>query len=116
MVYFGSTAAGLITSLLIEKILRRTFLSIHTSIKQNDELIKETKIQERLLYSILPKHVATEMLQVFEKEENNFSLEKEETSATPEDGNLAGLASPLLRFNNICFQKHDNVRYRSFHN
>lgn len=85
IVFIGVNASGLIMNVMMERAQRRAFLDTRNCIAARLEMEDENEKLERLLLSVLPRHVAIEM-------KNDILLPVK----TP--------------FHKIYIQKHDNVR------
>lgn len=86
IVFIGVNLSGLIMNIMMERAQRRAFLDTRNCIAARLEMEDENEKLERLLLSVLPRHVAIEM-------KNDILLPVK----TP--------------FHKIYIQKHDNVRY-----
>lgn len=89
IVFFGVNLSGLIMNVMMERAQRRAFLDTRNCIAARLEMEDENEKLERLLLSVLPRHVAIEM-------KNDILLPVK----TP--------------FHKIYIQKHDNVRWAEY--
>lgn len=85
IVFIGVNLSGLIMNVMMERAQRRAFLDTRNCIAARLEMEDENEKLERLLLSVLPRHVAIEM--------KNDILQPVKTP-----------------FHKIYIQKHDNVR------
>lgn len=84
--FIGVNVCGLMVNIMMERAQRRAFLDTRNCIAARLEMEDENEKLERLLLSVLPRHVAIEM-------KNDI------------------LSPVKTQFHKIYIQKHDNVRY-----
>ncbi|KAJ8274731.1 hypothetical protein COCON_G00093560 [Conger conger] len=70
MIYVCAIIVGIIAYFMADRKHRKAFLEARQSLEVKINLEEQSQQQEELLLSILPKHIADEMLQGMKKEEN----------------------------------------------
>lgn len=85
IIFAGVNVCGLMVKVMMERAQRRAFLDTRNCIKARLDMEDENEKLERLLLSVLPRHVAIEM-------KNDI------------------LSPVKTQFHKIYIQKHDNVR------
>lgn len=85
IIFVGVNVCGLMINVMMERAQRRAFLDTRNCIAARLEMEDENEKLERLLLSVLPRHVAIEM-------KNDI------------------LSPVKTQFHKIYIQKHDNVR------
>lgn len=85
IIFAGVNVCGLMVKVMMELAQRRAFLDTRNCIKARLDMEDENEKLERLLLSVLPRHVAIEM-------KNDI------------------LSPVKTQFHKIYIQKHDNVR------
>uniref|UniRef100_A0A8C2BSF5 adenylate cyclase n=1 Tax=Cyprinus carpio TaxID=7962 RepID=A0A8C2BSF5_CYPCA len=89
MLYFAAMLVGVMSYFMADRIYRTAFLEAKQSLKVNLTLKEQSQQQEELLLSILPKHIADEMLQGMKKGANQ--------------------KSDAQQFNTMYMYRHENV-------
>uniref|UniRef100_A0A8B9KFT5 adenylate cyclase n=1 Tax=Astyanax mexicanus TaxID=7994 RepID=A0A8B9KFT5_ASTMX len=90
MLYFGAMVVGVMSYFMADRKYRTAFLEAKQSLEVSLTLDEQSTQQEELLLSILPKHIADEMLQGMKKEANQ--------------------KSEAQQFNTMYMYRHENVR------
>uniref|UniRef100_A0A8B9KEM1 adenylate cyclase n=2 Tax=Astyanax mexicanus TaxID=7994 RepID=A0A8B9KEM1_ASTMX len=89
MLYFGAMVVGVMSYFMADRKYRTAFLEAKQSLEVSLTLDEQSTQQEELLLSILPKHIADEMLQGMKKEANQ--------------------KSEAQQFNTMYMYRHENV-------
>ncbi|TRY88478.1 hypothetical protein DNTS_005159, partial [Danionella cerebrum] len=89
MLYFGSMLVGVMSYYMADRKYRTAFLEAKQSLEVNLTLKEQSQQQEELLLSILPKHIADEMLQGMKTGTNQ--------------------KSDAQQFNTMYMYRHENV-------
>ncbi|XP_076872754.1 adenylate cyclase type 3 isoform X2 [Brachyhypopomus gauderio] len=89
MLYFGAMVVGVMSYFMADRKYRTAFLEAKQSLEVRLTLGEQSQQQEELLLSILPKHIADEMLQGMKKEANK--------------------KSEAQQFNTMYMYRHENV-------
>uniref|UniRef100_A0A672T4F4 adenylate cyclase n=1 Tax=Sinocyclocheilus grahami TaxID=75366 RepID=A0A672T4F4_SINGR len=89
MLYFAAVLVGMMSYFMADRKYRTAFLEAKQSLEVSLTLKEQSQQQEELLLSILPKHIADEMLQGMKKEANQ--------------------KSDAQQFNTMYMYRHENV-------
>ncbi|XP_067274201.1 adenylate cyclase type 3-like isoform X2 [Pseudorasbora parva] len=89
MLYFAAILVGVMSYFMADRKYRTAFLEAKQSLEVSLTLKDQSQQQEELLLSILPKHIADEMLQGMKKEANQ--------------------KSDAQQFNTMYMYRHENV-------
>ncbi|KAG1938411.1 adenylate cyclase type [Pimephales promelas] len=89
MLYFAAVLVGVMSYFMADRKYRTAFLEAKQSLEVSLTLKEQGQQQEELLLSILPKHIADEMLQGMKKEANQ--------------------KSDAQQFNTMYMYRHENV-------
>ncbi|XP_067239383.1 adenylate cyclase type 3-like [Chanodichthys erythropterus] len=89
MLYFAAVLVGVMSYFMADRKYRTAFLEAKQSLQVSLTLKEQGQQQEELLLSILPKHIADEMLQGMKKEANQ--------------------KSDAQQFNTMYMYRHENV-------
>ncbi|XP_062857114.1 adenylate cyclase type 3-like [Trichomycterus rosablanca] len=89
MLYLGSVVVGVMSYFMSDRKYRTAFLEAKQSLEVSLTLKEQSQQQEELLLSILPKHIADEMLQGMKNEANQ--------------------KSEAQQFNTMYMYRHENV-------
>ncbi|KAK2846277.1 hypothetical protein Q7C36_011131 [Tachysurus vachellii] len=89
MLYLGAVVVGVMSYFMADRKYRTAFLEAKQSLEVRLTLEEQSQQQEELLLSILPKHIADEMLQGMKKEANQ--------------------KSEAQQFNTMYMYRHENV-------
>uniref|UniRef100_A0A4W4F110 Adenylate cyclase type 3 n=1 Tax=Electrophorus electricus TaxID=8005 RepID=A0A4W4F110_ELEEL len=90
MLYLGAMVVGVMSYFMADRKYRTAFLEAKQSLEVRLTLEEQSQQQEELLLSILPKHIADEMLQGMKKEANQKAEEAQQ-------------------FNTMYMYRHENV-------
>uniref|UniRef100_A0A3B4DEY7 Adenylate cyclase type 3 n=1 Tax=Pygocentrus nattereri TaxID=42514 RepID=A0A3B4DEY7_PYGNA len=89
MLYLGAMVVGVMSYFMADRKYRTAFMEAKQSLEVRMTLEEQSQQQEELLLSILPKHIADEMLQGMQKEANQ--------------------KSEAQQFNTMYMYRHENV-------
>uniref|UniRef100_A0A6Q2Z7F6 Adenylate cyclase type 3 n=1 Tax=Esox lucius TaxID=8010 RepID=A0A6Q2Z7F6_ESOLU len=92
VIYVCAITVGVMSYYMADRKHRKAFLEARQSLEVKLNLEEQSQQQERLLLSILPKHIADEMLQDMKKKEASQTGQKE-----------------MQQFNTMYMYRHENV-------
>ncbi|XP_047430243.1 adenylate cyclase type 3-like [Mugil cephalus] len=91
MLYLCATAVGVMSYYMADRKYRTAFLEARQSLEVKVTLEEQSAQQEELLLSILPKHIADEMLQGMKNQANQTDVQQQQ------------------QFNTMYMYRHENV-------
>uniref|UniRef100_A0AAY4BPZ2 Adenylate cyclase type 3 n=1 Tax=Denticeps clupeoides TaxID=299321 RepID=A0AAY4BPZ2_9TELE len=101
MLYLGAITVGVMSYYMADRKYRTAFLEARQSLEVSLTLEEESQQQEELLLSILPKHIADEMLQGMKKESNQKEMQQFSTMYMYRHENVSILFADIVGFTQL---------------
>ncbi|XP_077638611.1 adenylate cyclase type 3 [Lonchura striata] len=96
-----AVAVGAVSYVLADRKLRKAFLEARQSLEVKLNLEEQSQQQERLMLSILPKHVADELLQEMKKDPSQKELQQFNTMYMYRHENVSILFADIVGFTQL---------------
>ncbi|KAG5847153.1 hypothetical protein ANANG_G00123000 [Anguilla anguilla] len=101
MIYLCAIIVGIISYFMADRKHRKAFLEARQSLEVKINLEEQGQQQEELLLSILPKHIADEMLQGMKKEANQNEMQQFNTMYMYRHENVSILFADIVGFTQL---------------
>ncbi|KAJ8356911.1 hypothetical protein SKAU_G00197050 [Synaphobranchus kaupii] len=101
VIYLCAITVGIISYYMADRKHRKAFLEARQSLEVKINLQEQSQQQEELLLSILPKHIADEMLQGMKKEENQNEMQQFNTMYMYRHENVSILFADIVGFTQL---------------
>ncbi|XP_051813196.1 adenylate cyclase type 3 isoform X3 [Acanthochromis polyacanthus] len=107
VIYVCAITVGVMSYYMADRKHRKAFLEARQSLEVKLNLEEQSQQQERLLLSILPKHIADEMLQDMKKEPSQKEMQQFNTMYMYRHENVS--AQELVKLLNELFARFDKL-------
>ncbi|XP_070822266.1 adenylate cyclase type 3 isoform X2 [Chaetodon trifascialis] len=101
VIYVCAIAVGVMSYYMADRKHRKAFLEARQSLEVKLNLEEQSQQQERLLLSILPKHIADEMLQDMKKEPSQKEMQQFNTMYMYRHENVSILFADIVGFTQL---------------
>ncbi|XP_061100205.1 adenylate cyclase type 3 isoform X1 [Conger conger] len=101
VIYFCAITVGIMSYYMADRKHRKAFLEARQSLEVKLNLEEQSQQQERLLLSILPKHIADEMLQDMKKEPSQKEMQQFNTMYMYRHENVSILFADIVGFTQL---------------
>ncbi|XP_041648505.1 adenylate cyclase type 3 [Cheilinus undulatus] len=101
VIYVCSITVGIMSYYMADRKHRKAFLEARQSLEVKLNLEEQSQQQERLLLSILPKHIADEMLQDMKKEQSQKEMQQFNTMYMYRHENVSILFADIVGFTQL---------------
>ncbi|KAG9342766.1 hypothetical protein JZ751_015630 [Albula glossodonta] len=101
MIYLCAITVGIMSYYMADRKHRKAFLEARQSLEVKLNLEEQSQQQERLLLSILPKHIADEMLQDMKKEPSQKEMQQFNTMYMYRHENVSILFADIVGFTQL---------------
>ncbi|XP_061570992.1 adenylate cyclase type 3-like [Cololabis saira] len=101
MIYVCTITVGVMSYYMADRKHRKAFLEARQSLEVKLNLEEQSQQQERLLLSILPKHIADEMLQDMKKEPSQKEMQQFNTMYMYRHENVSILFADIVGFTQL---------------
>ncbi|XP_074539684.1 adenylate cyclase type 3 isoform X2 [Halichoeres trimaculatus] len=101
VIYVCSITVGIMSYYMADRKHRKAFLEARQSLEVKLNLEEQSQQQERLLLSILPKHIADEMLQDMKKEPSQKEMQQFNTMYMYRHENVSILFADIVGFTQL---------------
>ncbi|XP_046898253.1 adenylate cyclase type 3 isoform X1 [Hypomesus transpacificus] len=101
VIYMCSITVGVMSYYMADRKHRKAFLEARQSLEVKLNLEEQSQQQERLLLSILPKHIADEMLQDMKKEASQKEMQQFNTMYMYRHQNVSILFADIVGFTQL---------------
>ncbi|KAM4580130.1 adenylate cyclase type 3 isoform 2-T2 [Odontesthes bonariensis] len=101
MIYICAITVGVMSYYMADRKHRKAFLEARQSLEVKLNLEEQSQQQERLLLSILPKHIADEMLQDMKKEPSQKEMQQFNTMYMYRHENVSILFADIVGFTQL---------------
>uniref|UniRef100_A0A672L2C6 adenylate cyclase n=1 Tax=Sinocyclocheilus grahami TaxID=75366 RepID=A0A672L2C6_SINGR len=101
VIYFCAITVGVMSYYMADRKHRKAFLEARQSLEVKLNLEEQSQQQERLLLSILPKHIADEMLQDMKKEASQKEMQQFNTMYMYRHENVSILFADIVGFTQL---------------
>uniref|UniRef100_A0A8C2EZM3 adenylate cyclase n=1 Tax=Cyprinus carpio TaxID=7962 RepID=A0A8C2EZM3_CYPCA len=101
VIYFCAITVGVMSYYMADRKHRKAFLEARQSLEVKLNMEEQSQQQERLLLSILPKHIADEMLQDMKKEASQKEMQQFNTMYMYRHENVSILFADIVGFTQL---------------